>query len=156
MRRQKKMILEQETFETFGYHPSDLKSKSSKKILAACNDCGKLRISRKCDYVPLCRNCSIVKVINSRFAVHRMYRFEDLYLRFLSDDTVWKDLYNEIRKKAKEGNPFALNILCFCVKSYNKKVQSAIDLYVNFFIESKNLTDNAISEPRKVIDLGTR
>ena len=52
------MILEEETFEKFGYYPSDLKPKSGKKIVAKCDDCGKIRENRKCDYVPLCKPCA--------------------------------------------------------------------------------------------------
>ena len=51
-------ILEKETYEKFGYYPSDLKPKSCKKILAACEDCGKIRESRKDDYAPLCKSCA--------------------------------------------------------------------------------------------------
>lgn len=53
-----KMILEEETFERFGYYPSDLKPKSRKKILAACDDCGKIRVISKQDYRSLCPSCS--------------------------------------------------------------------------------------------------
>ena len=51
------MILEEETFEKFGYYPRDLKAKSNKKILATCDDCGKVRITSKKDYYSLCRSC---------------------------------------------------------------------------------------------------
>lgn len=52
------MILEEETFKKFGYYPSDLKPKSNKKILAACDDCGKIRKIRKYAYRALCNPCS--------------------------------------------------------------------------------------------------
>ena len=51
------MILEEETHIAFGYYPSDLKPKSFKKILAACDDCGKVREIRKAHYTSLCRSC---------------------------------------------------------------------------------------------------
>ena len=51
------MILEEETFERYGYYPSDLKPKSSKRILAKCDECGKVRIIKKHDYHPLCKSC---------------------------------------------------------------------------------------------------
>ncbi len=51
------MILEEATFERFGYYPSDLKPKSDKRILCACDDCGKVRILKKCYYHVLCRSC---------------------------------------------------------------------------------------------------
>lgn len=52
------MILEEETFRKFGYYPGELKQKSSKKILATCDKCGKVRITSKHDYCALCLSCS--------------------------------------------------------------------------------------------------
>lgn len=52
------MILEQETFEAFGYHPSELKPKSNKLILVACELCGKFRIIEKSFYRTLCGSCA--------------------------------------------------------------------------------------------------
>lgn len=52
------MILEDETFNAFGYYPSALTPKSAKRILAACNECGKIRECRKHNYHTLCRSCS--------------------------------------------------------------------------------------------------
>ena len=53
------MILEEETFEKFGYYPRDLKPKSGKKILVECDDCGKVQIIRKQFYRALCLSCSL-------------------------------------------------------------------------------------------------
>lgn len=52
------MILEEETFKRFSYHSYDLKPKSDKRILAACDDCGKIRILGKKDYRSLCITCA--------------------------------------------------------------------------------------------------
>lgn len=51
------MILENETFKTFGYHSYELTPKSSKKILVRCNECGKVREISKSDYRDLCKSC---------------------------------------------------------------------------------------------------
>ena len=51
-------VLEEETFEKFGYYPGDLKPKSNKKIICACDECAKVRILRKADYKPLCASCT--------------------------------------------------------------------------------------------------
>ena len=51
------VILEKETFEKFGYYPRDLKPESHKKVLAACDDCGKLKITSKHEYHALCIYC---------------------------------------------------------------------------------------------------
>jgi G:T-mismatch repair DNA endonuclease (very short patch repair protein) len=52
------VILEKETFEKFGYYPRDLTSHSGKKIIAACDDCGKIREPSRQMYRSLCFSCS--------------------------------------------------------------------------------------------------
>ena len=52
------MILEQETFESFGYYPSELTYGSIKPILAACNDCRKIRKTSKNNYRTMCPSCA--------------------------------------------------------------------------------------------------
>jgi 5-methylcytosine-specific restriction endonuclease McrA len=49
-------IDEQATFEKFGYRSTDWKSKP---IVAVCDICGKVRVLRKCEYVPLCKSCAL-------------------------------------------------------------------------------------------------
>lgn len=51
------MILEEETFAKLGYYPANLKPNSNKKILAACDDCGKIRVIRRQGYRSLCSSC---------------------------------------------------------------------------------------------------
>ena len=53
------MIMEEETFEKFGYYPSELTSKSSKPIFASCDDCGKIRVTTKHDYRAFCKSCAV-------------------------------------------------------------------------------------------------
>ena len=89
------MILEKETYEKFGYYPSDLKPKSSKKILATCDDCSKIREIQKCTYHPLCHPCSLKKgasqkvdkyhcrgskypLLNDKKWLYQIYQIEDL------------------------------------------------------------------------------
>lgn len=52
------MIDEKATFEEFGYYPSDLTPHSGKKIVAVCDDCGKVRVLNKHIYSALCGSCS--------------------------------------------------------------------------------------------------
>ena len=52
------MILEEATYEAYGYYPSALKPKSQKKILAACEFCGKFKITSKYAYRSLCPSCA--------------------------------------------------------------------------------------------------
>jgi hypothetical protein len=52
------MILEDVTYKAYGYYPSARKPQSNKPIMAACNDCGKVRTTLKYQYRPLCGSCA--------------------------------------------------------------------------------------------------
>lgn len=52
------MIDEEATFKKFGYYSTDLMPKSGKKIVAVCDDCGKVRVITKQGYHALCRSCA--------------------------------------------------------------------------------------------------
>lgn len=58
------MILEQETFDEYGYYPHELAPQSHKPILAICDDCGKPRATSKHNYRLLCPSCSTRKANN--------------------------------------------------------------------------------------------
>lgn len=53
------MILEQETFEQFGYRTNKLKPKSRKQIIASCDGCGKIRTIQYRSYNDFCHSCSM-------------------------------------------------------------------------------------------------
>ncbi len=53
-----KMIDEKQTYEKFAYYSTDLAPRSSKKIIAICNDCGKIRELEKSQYKDVCHKCS--------------------------------------------------------------------------------------------------
>jgi hypothetical protein len=53
------MILEEETFEAFGYYPSKLTYGSNKRMLVACDDCGEIRETSKHAYHALCKSCAL-------------------------------------------------------------------------------------------------
>ena len=52
------MIDEEATFKIFGYKSIELTPKSSKKIIAVCDDCGKIRILKEKNYRNLCFLCN--------------------------------------------------------------------------------------------------
>lgn len=52
------MILEEATFEAYGYYAQDLKPQSNKPIWAACELCGRFKATRKSHYYTLCPSCS--------------------------------------------------------------------------------------------------
>ena len=51
------MILEEKTYEKFGYYNYNLPPNSAKRVIAKCDGCGKIRILRKCDYRSFCLSC---------------------------------------------------------------------------------------------------
>ena len=56
------MIYNIQTVCTYGYWPdTDLKPKSHKPIIAACDGCGKVRVLRMGDYHDLCKSCVQLK-----------------------------------------------------------------------------------------------
>lgn len=54
------MILEDATYEAYGYYPSALSYGSGKLILAACELCGKFRILRRQVYRTFCTECRYI------------------------------------------------------------------------------------------------
>lgn len=52
------MILKEETYRKFGYLPSDLKPKSTKKVVCTCDGCGKIRVLSKQKSHKICRSCA--------------------------------------------------------------------------------------------------
>lgn len=64
------MILEEDTYEKFGYYPSELKPQSNRRIFTACDDCGKLRIVSKNGYSALCKSCARKGENNPNFGKH--------------------------------------------------------------------------------------
>ena len=61
------MILEEATFEAFGYYPKDLSYGSSKRILVVCDGCGEGQLIRKNHYWSLCKSCSKSSEMNPMF-----------------------------------------------------------------------------------------
>ena len=55
-------MLEHETFEKFGFYPSQLKPKSGKRILVKCVECDKIREIPKQNYRAQCMSCARARV----------------------------------------------------------------------------------------------
>jgi G:T-mismatch repair DNA endonuclease (very short patch repair protein) len=86
------VILEAETYKWFGYFPSDLKPQSHKRLLAACDDCGKIREIRKDKYRALCHSCAVTGVNNPMFGKRHLGK----------DSSNWRG--GPIGHKCKEGD----------------------------------------------------
>lgn len=54
------MILEEATYEVFGYYTKDLKLQSHKLLIAACDFCGEFRLLKRRNYRTFCHSCSTV------------------------------------------------------------------------------------------------
>jgi hypothetical protein len=52
------VILDEATHKRYKYWPSELKPKSNKPILTACDECGKVREMFKYAYRALCKSCA--------------------------------------------------------------------------------------------------
>ena len=95
----KKMINEEATFEKFGYYARDLKPQSAKKIVAVCDDCGKVRISPKSHYHARCISCANKGERNHN---HGKHHSEDTRKK-LSDARKGKHPSEEARKKMSDA-----------------------------------------------------
>lgn len=54
------MIKEELTYKQFGYYSYELARTSHKRVVIACNKCGKIRVTHKHSYRDLCRHCARV------------------------------------------------------------------------------------------------
>lgn len=87
------MILEEETFNEFGYRSKNLKPKSNKLILVACDKCGKRRTTKKSDYRNFCPSCS--RKGNPFSEHHKRAITESLKGHYVSEET---------KEKISKGN----------------------------------------------------
>ena len=55
------MIDEEKTFAKYGYYGYDLKPKAHRRVVAVCDECGKIRFLMKQQYRDLCRSCTLKK-----------------------------------------------------------------------------------------------
>lgn len=93
------MILEEETFTKFGYYPSDLKNKSGKPILAACDGCGKVRVTSKHAYRKICPSCARKGENNPNYGKHWSIEIREK----ISESERGKHLSEETRRKIGES-----------------------------------------------------
>jgi hypothetical protein len=84
------MILEEETFEKYGYRPSELKRMSNKKILARCEYCNNIYSAVKCSISKIldknqkiaCKNCRSIKqgeIIGNRWTEEEINILKEQY-----------------------------------------------------------------------------
>jgi|GEM_PF-6252750 len=92
------MILEEETYRRFGYHSSDLKAKSGKRIAVVCDDCGKIRTIQKFQYTRFCRSCYQKGERNSQYGKH----ISEEHKRKISEAN--KNPSEETRKRISESH----------------------------------------------------
>jgi len=61
------MILEQLTYNSFGYYPKDLKPYSRKKVIACCEDCGKVKVVKIYRANSKCKSCANKGINNPNY-----------------------------------------------------------------------------------------
>ena len=92
------MILEEETFEEFGYYSFGLKPQSNKKIIAKCDDCGKVRVLSKSRYAKFCRSCFQKGEKNHNFGRHLSEEHKKKISRSNKGKIITEKQKEEIRK----------------------------------------------------------
>ena len=98
------MILEEETFEKFGYYSTDWAPHSKKRIIAKCDDCGKIREMNKGDYSALCKSC-----------VHNGER-NAMFGKYHSEKSRLKISQNRVYQKGENNPNYKRKIKCICLK----------------------------------------
>ena len=68
------MIDEKETFKLFGYYSTQLKPKSTKKIVTRCDTCGRIKIVAKYNYHSYCNSCKQIGDKNNNY--HKDFTIE--------------------------------------------------------------------------------
>jgi hypothetical protein len=105
------MILEQETFEKFGYHTSQLKKGSHKPVVRKCDTCGDIGYPRFIRITPYCRGCGVsANSVNIAAAARKRLKkfWNDKDIRF----TTYHPALNPLVKKqtVKAKRPKKVNI----------------------------------------------
>lgn len=134
------MIYNIQTFCTYGYWPEDLRPNSTKPIIAACNRCGKVKITTKNRYYDLCLSCAQKKRFSNpleheKISIGLLRYFED---NPVSDET--KEKLSKINKSRYEDP-----------KEREKTSEAGLKYYENNPIsdEIKKQRGKALSEYRK-------
>jgi hypothetical protein len=94
------MILQAETLIKYGYLPLDLKPKSHKPILAACDDCGKERETTRNAYRSLCISCANIG--------RRHTEATKVKIRVGNKGKKRTEEVNALKSAAMKGNSYAL------------------------------------------------
>ena len=107
------MIDEKETFRIFGYYNADLKPQSNKKIVAICDDCGKIRELPKEAYRALCLSCSRKGKRNPHFGKHHSNEAKKKISKTKKGQVSWnkggtlsEETKQKISKTNKENSPW--------------------------------------------------
>lgn len=93
------MILEEETFKKFGYYPKELKPKSGRRILAKCDECGKIRDIFRYGYCNRCHQCGL----KDKKRIEKLRQVAKERFKNLEDCTMFgKHHSDETRKKISD------------------------------------------------------
>lgn len=92
------MILEEETYKRFGYYSWEWKQHSSKRIIAACDDCGKIRDVMKEKYRKFCPSCARKGKRNHFFGRTHTQKTKDM----IGTSNTGRDITEETRSKFRK------------------------------------------------------
>ena len=103
------MIDEEETYREFGYYSTDWALHSNKRIIAICDECGKVRNVRKGTYSGLCHSCSLKgghlsKETRRRMSItHKGMHLPEWIREKIRIAKIGKERSEETRKKISDG-----------------------------------------------------
>lgn len=96
-----KTILEEATFEAFGYYQSTFKLRSAKLIISACTLCGEIRICTKAAYTSFCPECRKIFKCLSKEALKKGKQEKRILLLKQKRETEWT-LKNKKKQQKRE------------------------------------------------------
>jgi len=99
----KKMSLEEETYQKFGYRPNELAQQSHKYIISRCTGCGEIREIQKRHAPGYCRKCAQSK--EGHYASNRIILTGDWHI---GAGSVNFDELKDVAKHYFKGHPVIL------------------------------------------------
>jgi len=130
------VIDEEETFRIFGYYSFDLNFKSHKKVIAKCDDCGKIRILSKSSYSAFCHSCAIKGKRHPLYGKHHSeeskQKMRNSHLGIPLSDKHKESLSESMRKRNRlgENNPAwrgGISFEPYCIKfndAFKEKIRN--------------------------------
>lgn len=108
------MILDAETYKTYGYYSVNLKEKSHRQVIVQCEGCGETRTIMRKDYTDFCVSCSQMRRHGRDIGCDRGNLSDEKHVLIIGDvhigsQTTDIDEVERLAKKYWRGKPVILN-----------------------------------------------